>query len=625
MTRWLASRTGTLLFGLSGLLCGTTVAQAQTDWSSLVTRREAMVPMRDGVKLYTEVYTPKAHTEAMPFIMTRTPYGLLFGVDKKGFSNRLSNSRELIDDGFIIVLQDIRGKSRSEGKFVMLRPPRDSKDPKAIDESTDAYDTIEWLLKNVPNNNGNVGIMGISYMGWTTVMAMLDPHPALKAVSPQASPADMYIGDDFHHNGAFRLSYSMEYAFAMERGSEVNPFKFSNPDTYQWYLDLGPLVNVEEKFGGAKLPTWVDFVSHPNYDAFWKRQAFAPYLTKVTVPTLNVAGWWDQEDFYGPLEIYRLLEQHDTRNQNFLVVGPWNHGGWGSGKGDSLGKVSFGSRTGQYFRDKIQLPWFRHYLKGQGKLELAEATTFEPGANAWVNHTSWPERKGTSVRKLYLQPGGKISWEAPSAAAKAFDEYLSNPADPVPYRKRPIDATLGFDGWETWQVQDQRFLAGRKDVLTWASAPLAQDVVIAGSIVAKLFASTSGTDSDWIVKLIDAYPEPHPASPPMAGYQLMVMGDVLRGRFRQSFEKPATITANAVTAYTVDLHSVDYRFLKGHRIMVQVQSSWFPLIDQNPQTFMPSIFEAKRDDYRSATQRVYHSPSYPTHLEVVVNSPAPKG
>ncbi|MEO8452561.1 MAG: CocE/NonD family hydrolase [Gemmatimonadota bacterium] len=621
MTRLSATRARALVLGLSALLCTTiAAAQAPTDWSVKVTRRDVMVPMRDGVKLHTEIYTPKGHPEAMPFIMTRTPYGLLFGTDAKGFPNGLANYRELIDDGFIIVLQDIRGKSRSEGRFVMLRPPRSSKDPKAIDESTDAYDTIDWLLTNVPNNNGRAGMMGISYMGWTTVMAMLDPHPALKAVSPQASPADMYIGDDFHHNGAFRLSYAMEYAFAMERGAEVTPFKFSNPDTYQWYLDLGPLVNVKENYGGAKLPTWVDFVSHPNYDAFWKRQAFAPYLTKVTVPTLNVAGWWDQEDFYGPLEIYRLLEQHDTKNQNFLVVGPWNHGGWGAGKGDSLGKVSFGSRTGEYFREKIQLPWFQYHLKGQGTLALAEATTFEPGANRWVSHTSWPERSGTSVKKLYLQPGGKLSWEPPAASGKAFAEYVSNPDDPVPYRKRPIDATLGFNGWPTWQVQDQRFLAGRKDVPTWISAPLESDVVIAGSIVAKLFASTSGTDSDWIVKLIDAYPEPNTASPPMAGYQLMVMGDVLRGRFRQSFERPAALKPNVVTPYQLDLHSVDYRFLKGHRIMVQIQSSWFPIIDRNPQTFTPSIFEAKRTDYRSATQRVYHSPAYPTHLEMVVGN-----
>jgi putative CocE/NonD family hydrolase len=608
-----------LIHGLGALVfAGAVAAQAPVDWGAKVTRRDVMVPTRDGVKLHTEVYVPKGRSEAMPFIINRTPYGLLFGVDEKGFPRALNNFRELVDDGFIIVLQDIRGKSRSEGQFVMLRPPRASKDPKAIDESTDTYDTIEWLLKNVKPNNGKVGMMGISYMGWTTVMAMLDPHPALKAVSPQASPADMYIGDDFHHNGAFRLSYAMEYAFAMERGAEVKPFEFGTPDTYQWYLDLGPLINVEEKYGGAKLPTWVDFVSHPNYDAFWKRQAFAPYLTKVTVPTLNVAGWWDQEDFYGPLEIYRLLEQHDTKNQNFLVVGPWNHGGWGSGKGDALGKVRFGSETGRYFREKIQLPWFQHYLKNQGTLALAEATTFEPGANQWVNHTSWPERKGTTVARLYLLPGGRVSWKEPPAGGKPFAEYVSDPANPVPYRKRPIDPTLGFEGWPTWQVQDQRFLAGRKDVPTWQSDPLDRDVVVQGTIVAKLFASTSGTDGDWIVKLIDSYPEANPGDPAMAGYQLMIMGDVLRGRFRQGFEQPAAIPANAVTPYTLDLHSIDYRFNKGHRIMVQIQSTWFPLIDLNPQSFVPNIFEAKRTDFQKATQRIYQTPQYPSHLELMI-------
>ncbi len=599
------------------ILVNRSAAQERVDWTTKVTRQDVMIPTRDGVKLHTAIYTPIGRREPMPFILNRSPYGVLSGVDAKGFPGSLYAFRELIDDGFIIVLQDILGKSRSEGTFVMLRPPRNSKDPKAIDESTDTYDTIDWLLKNVPNNNGKAGMMGVSYMGWTTVMAMLDPHPALKAVSPQASPADMYLGDDFHHNGAFRLSYAMEYAFAMERGAEVKPFEFGTPDTYQWYLDLGPLINVEEKYGGAKLPTWVDFVSHPNYDGFWKRQAFAPYLTKVTVPTLNVAGWWDQEDFYGPLRIYELLERHDTHNQNFLVVGPWNHGGWAAGKGDSLGRVSFGSETGRYFREKIQLPWFRFYLKGQGKIDLAEATTFEPGANRWVSHTSWPERTGTAVKNLYLQPGGKLAWTPPAPGA-AFAEYLSDPADPVPYRKRPVDPTLGFGGWTTWQVQDQRFLTGRKDVLSWTTPPLDQDVVVSGSIVARLFASTTGTDSDWIVKLIDAYPEPDPADPKMAGYQLMVMGDVLRGRFHQGFEKPVALAADAVVPYTVDLHSVDYRFLKGHRIMVQVQSSWFPLIDRNPQTFTPSVFEAKRGDYRPATQRIYQSVRYPTHLEMVI-------
>ncbi|MFN0179180.1 MAG: CocE/NonD family hydrolase [Gemmatimonadales bacterium] len=606
---------------LGALLWATTAAaQASTDWSTKVSRRDVMIPVRDGIKLHTEIYTPKGRTEAMPFVMIRSPYGGLFGTDANGFPHDLANTRELIDDGFIVVLQDLRGKSRSEGAFIMLRPPRDPQDPRAVDESTDAYDTIAWLLANVPNNNGRAGMMGISYMAWTTVMAMLDPHPALKAVAPQASPADQFIGDDFYHNGAFRLSFAMEYAFAMERGAEVNPFKFPGPDTYQWYLDLGSLANVKQKHRGGELPSWMDFVSHPNYDGFWKRRAFAPYLTRVTVPTLNVAGWWDQEDFYGPLEIYRLLERHDARKQNFLVVGPWNHGGWGAGRGDSLGNVGFGSATAQHFRDQILVPWFRFHLKGEGALSLAEATTFQPGANQWVNRTSWPERRGTVVKNLYLQPGGKLSWAPPPAGRNPFTEYPSDPSDPVPYRPRPIDPTFDFVGWPTWQVQDQRFLEGRQDVLTFTSAPLDHDLVIAGSIVAKLFASTSGTDSDWIVKLVDVYPDPHPTDPAMAGYQLMVMGDVFRGRFRESFEKPVAIRSNAVTRYTIDLHSVDYRFLKGHRIMVQVQSTWFPLIDRNPQTFVPNIFEARDSDFRRAIQRVFHSPSFPTHLAVMVGS-----
>ncbi|HXL07250.1 MAG TPA: CocE/NonD family hydrolase [Gemmatimonadales bacterium] len=574
---------------------------------------EVMIPARDGVKLHTTILVPRDARGPLPIIFTRTPYGIAHaGNALRGYY------RAFAADGYSFAFQDIRGRYTSEGQFVMLRPPRQRGDPKAIDESTDAYDTIDWLLAHVPNNNGRVGMLGISYPGWLTLMAMLDPHPALKAASPQASPADMFLGDDFHHNGAFRLSYGFEYAARMETSKQQETFEFDRYDTFQWYLDLGPLANVNSKHLHGKIPTWNDFVAHPNYDAFWQRQGAAPYLTRVTVPTLTVAGWWDQEDFYGPLKIYELLEPHDTGHVNSLVVGPWNHGGWAGPAGDKLGAIDFGSPASRYFQDSILAPWFAHFLKDRDEPRQPEAITFEAGANQWRSWDAWPPRQGTTER-LYFQPGGRLSFEAPTGA-NAFDSYVSDPAHPVPYRHRPIPATYSpqGSGWPTWLVEDQRFVDERPDVLTWQTEPLTEDVTIAGAITARLFVATTGTDGDWIVKLIDVYPEQYPKDPKLAGWELMVANDVLRARFRSSFVTPAPLTPNQVTPLTIDLHSQDYRFLKGHRIMVQVQSSWFPLIDRNPQTFVPSIFEARASDYRPATVRVYRSARWPSSIEVQV-------
>ncbi len=574
---------------------------------------EVMIPARDGVKLHTTIFVPRDARGPLPIIFTRTPYGIAHAGSALG-----GYYRAFAADGYSFAFQDIRGRYTSEGQFVMLRPPRQRGDPKAIDESTDAYDTIDWLLAHVPNNNGRVGMLGISYPGWLTLMAMLDPHPALKAASPQASPADMFLGDDFHHNGAFRLSYGFEYAARMETSKQQETFEFDRYDTFQWYLDLGPLANVNSKHLHGKIPTWNDFVAHPNYDAFWQRQGAAPYLTRVTVPTLTVAGWWDQEDFYGPLKIYELLEPHDTGHVNSLVVGPWNHGGWAGPAGDKLGAIDFGSPASRYFQDSILAPWFAHFLKDRDEPRQPEAITFEAGANQWRSWDAWPPRQGTTER-LYFQPGGRLSFEAPTGA-NAFDSYVSDPAHPVPYRHRPIPATYSpqGSGWPTWLVEDQRFVDERPDVLTWQTEPLTEDVTIAGAITARLFVATTGTDGDWIVKLIDVYPEQYPKDPKLAGWELMVANDVLRARFRSSFVTPAPLTPNQVTPLTIDLHSQDYRFLKGHRIMVQVQSSWFPLIDRNPQTFVPSIFEARASDYRPATVRVYRSARWPSSIEVQV-------
>ncbi len=578
--------------------------------------RQFMVPMRDGVKLHTAIYTPRQRQGTLPIILSRTPYGI------EGAARRFQGPyKELAADGYIFAFQDNRGRYGSEGSFIMQRPLRERKDPRAVDESTDAYDTIEWMLKNVPGHNGRVGILGVSYDGWLTVMALIDPHPALKAASPQASPADMWLGDDFHHNGAFRLSYGFEYAAMMETSKESVNFEFDRFDTYEWYLALGPLSIVNAKYLHDKIPTWNDFVAHPDYDEFWKKQTLIPYLTSVQVPTLNVAGWWDQEDFYGPIRIYDALEPHDAKKLNFLVVGPWNHGGWNR-DGRSLGQIDFGSQTGLYFREKIQAPWFAFHLKGVPENPLqSEAMTFEAGSDTWRSWDAWPPKSRSANRDLYFSAAGKIDLAAPkSASDDAFDSYVSDPMHPVPYRHRPIQATYfpGGSNWSAWLVEDQRFVDDRADVLSWESNPLFDDISVAGRIEAHLFASTTGTDSDWIVKLIDVYPEKLPDNWRMAGYQLMVANEVFRGRYRKSFERPEAIRANEVLPYVIDLHTQSYRFDKGHRIMIQVQSTWFPLIDRNPQTFVPNIFSARPEDFRIATQRIYRSAAHPSHVTIPV-------
>jgi hypothetical protein len=448
-------------------------------------------------------------------------------------------------------------------------------------------------------------------------MGMLDPHPALKATVPMASPADMWIGDDFHHNGAFRLSYGLEYAYRMESSKEqTDPAQLIDRyDTYEWYLGLGSLANVNAKHIQGRLPTWNDFVRHPDYDAFWQRQAFAPWLNRVTVPTLNVAGWFDQEDFYGPIEIYSLLEKHDRANQNFLVVGPWNHGGWNGGAGRTLGRHDFGSATGEHFRSNVIVPFLAHYLKDAAEHGLPEALTFRTGTNEWIRHDAWPPQQNVTERKLYLQPDGGLAFTSPPQVSPAFDSYVSDPANPVPYRQRPI--RLGA-GWSTWQVEDQRFVHKRPDVLDWVSEPLEEDVVVSGRIVANLFAATSGTDSDWIVKLIDVYPDQYSGDPTLGGFQLMIAGDVFRGRYRTSKEKPAPIPADSVLPYAITFPANDHVFRKGHRIMIQVQSTWFPVIDRNPQRFVPNIFEARDSDFQKATQRVYRSGAHASYISLPV-------
>lgn len=599
-------------------------ASAQEEPSSrepqkLFERKEALIPMRDGVKLYTEIYTPRDAREPLPMLMLRTPYGISAG--PHAYSRLLKGDQHLYSDGYIFVFQDIRGRYGSGGSFEMNRPVHDPKDPNGTDESTDTYDTIEWLVKNIPNNNGRVGIRGVSYDGFLAAMAMVNPHPALKAVSEQACMGDAWMGDDFFHNGAFRLSYGFEYAALMETTGENFTFQFDEFDLYDWYLRLGPLTNVNNVYFHGKLPTWNNFVAHPSYDDFWKVHAVESALKETTVPNLNVAGWWDQEDFYGPMRTYENLEKSDTKHLNYLVVGPWNHGGWGSGPGNTLGQIEFWSNTAEYFRKRVEAPWFAYWLHDRGSLPLKEALLFQTGSDTWTNFDAWPPAEAQK-RNLYFDEGGKLSFETPeNRGAEAFDSYVSDPAHPAPYRHRPVDMTYPEDhpgGWYTWLVEDQRFVENRPDVLTWQTDDLKEDVTLAGQVTAKLFASTTGTDSDWVVKLIDVYPQKVESDWKLSGFELMIADEIFRGRYHKSYEKPEAIVAGEITPFTINLHTADHVFKKGHRMMVQVQSTWFPLYDRNPQKFVPNIFEAKNSDYQKATQKIYRSKEYPSSVEISV-------
>jgi putative CocE/NonD family hydrolase len=588
---------------------------SQTKADDKYNRQEVMIPVRDGIKVHTIIYTPKNQSEALPFLLTRTPYG----VSDIPSPEKITYVKDMAEEGYIFVYQDIRGRYLSEGKFEMQRFNRNKKDPKAIDESTDTYDTFDWLLKNIKNNNGKAGMYGISYSGWTTVMGAIDPHPALVAVSEQATPSDMFLGDDFHHNGAFRLSYGFEYAFMEEATKTDSLFPFDNYDTYEWYLKLGPLSNANKKYFFNKLPSWNDFASHPNYDDFWKKQSIPYRLDSPRVHIMNVAGWWDQEDFYGPQKAYETWEKKDAHHKNYIVIGPWNHGGWGRMSGNKLGNIDFESETGATFRKDIQAKWFAYYLKGKGDGNFAEAITFQTGTNVWKNYNSWPPKDAVK-KNLYFHSDGKLSFEKPvNESTDTYDSYISDPAHPVPYRTRPIEETYGPGSrWYTWLTEDQRFVNNRPDVLSWQTETLTDDVTVTGNIFAKLFAATSGSDADWVVKLIDVYPETYPKEPKMSGYEFMVANDVFRGRFRKSFETPEAITPNKVEEYTVDLHSLNHVFKKGHKIMVQVQSTWFPIIDRNPQKFVPNIFEAKEEDFQTATHKIYRSAEAASHIELSV-------
>jgi putative CocE/NonD family hydrolase len=593
------------------LLFSVFVAYASSQNITAYNKKEVMIPMRDGVKLYTVIFTPRDAEGSFPILIQRTPYGAAVP-DNYDILNT-SYFANMAKEGYIIVFQDIRGKYKSEGKMEIHQPIVHLKQKGAVDESTDTYDAIEWMIKNIPDNNGKVGILGISYPGWLALVGSIDPHPALKAASEQACMADLFLGDDFHHNGAFRLSYGMEYTYEVESDPTTDSdFPFPQFDLYDWYLQLGSLKNVNEKYFHNKIPTWNNFVKHPNYDSFWQQNSPLSYVRQPEVPMLHVGGYFDQEDINGPQLMYRHMEQKDSFHRNYIVLGPWNHGGWGRMKGDSLGRISFDKKTGEDFRE-LQKKWFDFWLKGIGDGRFNEATCFQTGNNAWKTYTSWPPKE-SNHKKLFAGAGNKASF-TPTTNKTGYTSYISDPAHPVPYRTLPIEATYGFGSrWRPWQVEDQRFVFSRPDVVSFTTDSLNANITVTGKVMAHVFASTSGSDCDWVVKLIDVYPAYDQKNPLMSQYQLPVAMEVFRGRFRKSFSNPQPLTPNKPEEFIIDLHDINHTFLKGHKMMIQIQSTWFPLIDRNPQKFVSNIFEAKESDYSKAEQRIY----YNTYIDLPV-------
>jgi putative CocE/NonD family hydrolase len=609
-----------ILFAIAFAAFGQTAAP-------LFTYQEVMIPMRDGVHLQTVILTPVNQTAPLPILLERTPYG----VPDKAPVEMSARWKELSADGYIFVLQNLRGRFKSEGTFKLSSYV--DPDPKATNETSDAYDTIDWLVKNVPQNNGRVGIFGVSYDGLTAAMTLLHPHPALKAISEQASPADQWMNDDDHRYGALRLSYDFEYAVLEQADKNANThFNFDVYDTYDWYLKLGPISNINAKYLHNSIPYWNDSVEHPNYDAFWHREAWVNQLHSSPVPNLNVAGFWDQEDPWGPWQIFRRGDEQGASSENIMVAGPWFHGEWQSPKGDSIGDITFGGHeTAREFREQIEAPFFRYYLHGAGEKIAWKASTFQSGSNSWHTYSAWPPKESKPT-KLYFHADGSLSFTEPKTGGHEYVQYVSNPANPVPYRQRPISPTYPGGDWRFWEVADQRFVDHRPDVISFVSEPLENDLTITGAVSAHVYASTSGTDSDFVVKLIDVFPDnavknawneeagPKPGeyAHSLNGYELPIAMEVRRARFNKSFEHPEPLVPNKPVLFPIPLRDRDHVFLKGHRIMVQVQSTWFPLIDRNPQKFTPSIYTAAEKDYVAATQRVYCSGALASFVELPV-------
>ena len=585
---------------------------------------EYRIPMRDGVQLFTAVYVPNdaSAKQTYPILMTRTPYSVSpYGADR--CRTTLGPSAAFEREGFIFVWQDVRGCYMSEGEFLNVRPHVNRKQGSEAGENSDTFDTIDWLLSHVPGHNGKVGLWGLSYGGFYAAAGAIDTHPALVAVSPQAPIAD-WFWDDMHRHGAFNLGLSFLFfsSFGVPRDSLTvehrEDFDLGTPDAYQFFLDLGPVRNADERYLHGAIPFWNEMVAHPNYDAFWQARNLRPHLRNVKCAMLTVGGWFDTEDLHGALQTYAALEAQNPRITNTLVMGPWSHGQWIRGSGDSLGTAGFGSPTSDWYRENVVLPFFLQHLKGSKPADLPEALVFETGVNRWRRFDAWPPR-GSVPRSLYLREDGGLAWELPADFSEAADEYTSDPAKPVPYTAEISP------GWSaTYMTEDQRFAASRPDVVVYRTTPLAVDVTLAGPLEAELWVATTGTDADFVVKLIDEYPGHLPGLDREAqaeypgGRQMLVRGEPFRGRFRASYETPQPFTPGEPTRVAFRINDVMHTFQRGHRIMIQIQSSWFPFIDRNPQTFVPSIFAAEPGDFQPATQRVFRSRVHPSRLGVRV-------
>jgi putative CocE/NonD family hydrolase len=616
-----------LILGLAAVY-GFAGAQTSQDSAYIrqnYTKMEKYITMRDGKRLFTSIYLPKDQSKKYPIIMTRTPYNVgPYGENE--YRRTLGQNMLLARAGYIFVNQDVRGRWMSEGDFVDVRPIIDHKKSSTeTDESTDTYDTIDWLVKNLPNNNGHVGVEGISYPGFYSTATLPDAHPALKAVSPQAPVTDWFIGDDFHHNGAFMLSDAFNFytGFGVPRPKPITPAQFKNgikvsyKDNYKFYLAMGALPNYKKKFMGDSVKFWDDLMSHPNYDSFWKAMNIRPHLKNVTPATMTVGGFFDAEDCFGALHVYEAIEkQNPQTHKNMLVMGPWYHGGWESRDATLFGDQNFGSNTSQFFKENIELPFFNYYLKDEGSMDLPEASIFITGTNQWKKFDTWPP-KNTTEKTLYFQPNGKLSFTPPPAAG-SFDEYVSDPNAPVPYQ----DGIQRGRSRE-YMLDDQRFAERRPDVKVYQTDTLTEDMTLTGPVMADLFASTSGTDADYVVKLIDVFPDNYPNPVPnpknliMGGYEMLIRGEVFRGRFRNSFENPEPFVPGKIAEIKYHLPDVAHTFKKGHKIMIQVQNSWFPLVDRNPQKFV-DIYHAKDSDFQKATERIYHDSKNKSSVTVTV-------
>lgn len=612
-------------FGLLAMLPCHALAQGLEYVKANYTKYEYRIPMRDGKRLFTAVYVPKDQSHSWPILMARTPYSVApYGVDQ--YRSDLGPSPLAGKDGYIFVYQDVRGRWMSEGEFVNLRPHRPGKQGAAeIDESSDTWDTIEWLLAHVPGHNRKVGLWGISYPGFYAAAGMIDAHPALVAVSPQAPICDWFVGDDWHHHGALMLPHVFNFManFGRPRPEPTTKsgprFEHGTPDGYRFFLDMGPLANANAKYFKDDVAFWNEVMQHGTYDEFWQSRNLRPHLKNIRPAVMTVGGWFDAENLFGALQTYQSIEANSADARNILVMGPWDHGGWARADGQSLGPVQFNAKTSLFFREQIELPFFEFHLKGKGALPHPEAWVFETGTNQWRRFTAWPPKE-TRPTPLYLRTGGRLTHDPPGGPQPepGCDEYPSDPAKPVPFLDK---IAIGMS--PEYMVEDQRFAARRPDVLVYQTDVLEQDWTLAGPIQVDLRVSTSGTDCDWIVKLVDVYPDdypdpnPNPTGVRMGGYQQLVRGDVMRGKFRNGFEKPEPFVPDQPTAVKFTLQDVCHSFRAGHRAMIQVQSTWFPLIDRNPQTFV-DIYTAKETDFRKCTQRVYHTPDLPSCLIVPV-------